>query len=259
MDRITFKQICHNRTTSWGTVMTEYMEPQIVRSIARAGFDWVWVDNEHAHHSDDKLFEVIRTAEDLGVITLLRVRQNFYAYIAHTLDMAPSGIIVPRVETPEQMREIVQAAKFPPVGQRGFGMRPSLFGRNAMTMREAVEDQQNNRILVVQLETPHAIGNIELIVEAAEGQIDALFYGPADYQMAIGKPDNFFGAEVLEGAHRLVEVAKRHNLSNGLPTGNLEAAKRWKELGFNLLTYLNDDQILSNGFAEGRKAVEELL
>lgn len=254
----TFKQICRDRSTSWGTVMTEYMEPQVVRTIARAGFDWIWVDNEHAYHSDDKLYEVIRTAEDLGVITLVRVRQSDYACIAHTLDMAPSGIIIPRVESPKQMRQIVQAAKFPPVGRRGFGMRPSLLGRNAMTMRECIEDQQNNRLLVVQLETPKAIENIENIVDAADGQIDALFYGPADYQMAVGKPDNFFGAEVLEGAQRLVEFAKQHNLSNGLPTTSIEAAKRWKDIGFNLLTYLNDDQILSNGMAEGRKAVDEL-
>ncbi len=258
MDRKTFKQICRDRAMSWGTVITEYMDPQIVRAIARAGFDWIWVDNEHAYHSDDKLYEVIRTAEDVGVITLIRVRQSDYANIAHMLDMAPSGIIVPRVESPEQMRQIVDAAKYPPVGQRGFGMRPSLFGKNEMTMGECIDDQQNNRLLVVQLETPTAIRNIDSIVDAADGQVDALFYGPADFQMAVGKPDNAFGEEVLEGAQRLVEFSKRHNLSNGLPTTSIEVAQRWKDVGFNLLTYLNDDQIVSNGFAEGRKAVEEL-
>jgi len=258
MDRKTFKTICRNRTQCWGTVMTEYMDPQVVRAIARAGFDWIWVDNEHAYHSDDKLYEVIRTAEDLGVITLVRVRQSDYANIAHTLDMAPSGIIVPRVESPKQMRQIVQAAKFPPVGGRGFGMRPSLFGKNAMTMRECVEDQQHNRLLVVQLETPKAIANIESIADAADGQVDAFFYGPADFQMAVGKPDNPFGQEVLEGAQRLVEFSKKNNLSNGLPTTSIETAKRWKDTGFNLLTYLNDDQIMSNGFADGRYAVDAL-
>lgn len=258
MDCKTFKKICHDRTLSWGVVMWEHMEPQVVRTIARAGFEWIWIDNEHAYHSNDKLYQVIRTAEDLGIISLLRVRQAEYAFIAHAMDMAPSGIIVPRVESPEQMRRIVQAAKFPPVGQRGFGMRPSLFGKNAMSMKERIQIQNEERLLIVQLETPKAIDNIDAIVDAADGQVDALFYGPSDYQMSIGKPDNPFCDEVLDGAHRLIEFSKRHNLSNGLPTTSVEVAKRWRDAGFNLLTYKSDDQFLFDAMVEGRKAVESI-
>jgi 4-hydroxy-2-oxoheptanedioate aldolase len=256
MDRKTFKQICRDRTLCWGTVMWEHMDSQVVRTLARAEFDWIWIDNEHSYHSNDKLYQVIRTAEDLGIITLLRVRQGEYPFIAHAMDMAPSGIIVPRVETPEQMRNIVQAAKFPPVGDRGFGIRPSLFGKNAMSMQERIEDMNENRLLVVQLETPKAIGNIEAIADAADGQVDALFFGPADYQMAIGKPDNPFCDEVLDGARRLIEFSKKHNLSNGLPTTSVDVAKRWREIGFNLLTYKSDDQFLFDAMVEGRKAVK---
>ena len=68
-------------------MVTEYMTPQIVRTFARAGYDWLWLDNEHSHHSYESIQEVIRTAEDLGVITLLRVTQGMYHLIARGLDM----------------------------------------------------------------------------------------------------------------------------------------------------------------------------
>jgi 2-keto-3-deoxy-L-rhamnonate aldolase RhmA len=229
-----------------------------VRTIARAGFDWIWLDNEHAYHSTDKLYNAIRTAEDLGVIALLRVRQGDYPFIAHALDMAPSGVIIPRVETPEQMRAVVDAAKYPPVGKRGFGMRPSLFGKHRISMRDRMKDQNEDRVLVVQLETPEAIGNIESIYDAADGQVNAFFFGPSDYQLAIGKLDEPFCDEVVEAARRLVAFSEKHHLSNGLPAVSVEAAQRWRDIGFNLIAYKSDDQFLFDAMVEGREAVKDI-
>ena len=119
MTRREFGQICRDRRLCWGVVLIEHMTSQVVRTMARAGYDWLWVENEHSYHSYESIYRVVRTAEDLGIITLLRVTQGEYARIAQALDMAVSGIIVPRVETSEQVRFIIDSAKYPPVGKRG--------------------------------------------------------------------------------------------------------------------------------------------
>ncbi len=134
MDITRFREICRNREVCWGVTLLEYMTPATVRAMKRAGYDWLWVDNEHAAHDYATLQEVIRCADDVGLVTLLRVANIDYARIAQALDVGVGGVIVPRIETPEQVRFVVDAAKYPPIGKRGFGMRPQLFGTNRISM-----------------------------------------------------------------------------------------------------------------------------
>ena len=85
MNRQEFREICRARRLCWGTVLLEHMTPQVVRSVARAGFDWIWIDNEHGHHAYETIYHVARTAEDLGVITMHRIPQAEYPLIAQAL------------------------------------------------------------------------------------------------------------------------------------------------------------------------------
>ncbi|MBX7259207.1 MAG: hypothetical protein K1Y02_22785 [Candidatus Hydrogenedentes bacterium] len=238
--------------------MLEHMTPPVVRTVARAGFEWLWIDNEHGHHSYETIYNVVRTAEDLGVATLLRVTQNDYAHIAQALDMAVTGIIVPRVETPEEVRQIIDFAKYPPVGKRGFGMRSSLFNKHKTTMAERLVDQNENRVVIVQLESPRAVGNLEAMLEVADGQLDGIFYGPADYQVTVGRIDNMNDPEVVAAAKHITDLSKKHGLSNGTPATSVETARHWRDLGFNLITWKSDDQLLADAAHEGREALREL-
>lgn len=258
MTRLEFKRVCRERRLCWGVVLLEHMTPMVVRTFARAGYEWLWIDNEHAHQSYETIYEAARTAEDLGVISLVRVASDEYARIAQALDMAVSGVIVPRVETPEQVRRIVDCAKYPPAGKRGFGMRASLFGERSMDMTARAKDQNDGRFLVVQLESPRAVENIEKMIEVSEGQLDAIFYGPADFQMRIGKPDCPDHPEVIGAAREITTVSAKHNLSNGVPATSLETARHWIDLGFNLITYKSDDQFLIDAAYDARESLRAL-
>jgi len=258
MTRKEFKQVCKQRRVSWGVVLLEHVTPMMARTFARAGYDWLWIDNEHAHQSYETIYEIARTAEDVGIIPLVRVTSNDYARIAQALDMAIGGIIVPRVETPEEVRHIVDCAKYPPVGKRGFGMRASLFGAHNINMRERAADQNDGRFLVIQLESPRAVDNIEKMIEVAEGQLDAIFYGPADFQMKIGCPDTPDHPDVIAAAKRITSISEKHNLSNGLPATSIETARHWRDLGFNLITYKSDEQFLADAAYDAREQLRAL-
>lgn len=238
--------------------MLEYMTPPAVRTFARAGFDWLWIDNEHGCHSYETIGHVVRTAEDVGIMSILRVTQGNYDRIAQALDMAVSGIIVPRVETPEQVRQIVDCAKYPPVGKRGFGMRASLFGKRRISMRERVADQNEMRFLFIQLESPRAVEQIEAMIEVAQGQLDGIFYGPADFQIAIGKVDSPQDPEVVAAARHITSISGKHQLSNGVPATTLETARHYRKLGFNLITFKSDDQFMADGAYDGVAALRDI-
>ena len=258
MTRTEFKKVCRERRLCWGVVMLEHVTPMMVRTFARAGYEWLWIDNEHAHQSYETIYEVTRTAEDVGIASIVRVTSNDYARIAQALDMAVTGIIVPRVETPEEVRHIVDCAKYPPAGKRGFGMRSGLFGAHKINMRDRAKDQNETRFLAVQLESPRAVENIEKMIEVAQGQLDAIFYGPADFQIVIGAPDTPDHPDVIAAARHITSVSAKHNLSNGTPAVSIETAKKWRDLGFNLITYKSDDQFLADAAYEAREQLRTL-
>ena len=116
MDRVQLKSCCKTRRICWGTVVLEYTVPHTVRTFAQAGYEWLWLDLEHNAIGIETVLELVRTAQDVGIATIVRVPQAEYAHIARTLDTGVDGIMVPRVETPEQMRTSWIVAKFPPVG-----------------------------------------------------------------------------------------------------------------------------------------------
>ncbi|MCC6794344.1 MAG: hypothetical protein IT366_04440 [Candidatus Hydrogenedentes bacterium] len=258
MTRQEFKKVARERRLCWGVVMLEHITPMMVRTFARAGYEWLWIDNEHGHQSYESLYNAIRTAEDVGIASILRVTSADYSLIAQAMDMAPTGIIVPRVETPEQVRHIIDCAKYPPIGKRGFGMRASLFGEHKINMRDRAADQQDTRFLAIQLESPRAVDNLDKIIEVAQGQLDGIFYGPADFQMVIGAPDQPEHPDVIAAAKLISSVSAKHNLSNGTPATSIATAKRWIELGFNMLTYKSDEQFLADAAYEAREELRAL-
>lgn len=256
MDRDTFKTICRERRTSWGTVLMEHMRPHVVRTMARAGYDWLWIDNEHSCHSYETFIELARTARDVGIMSFVRVAQKDYALIARALDLAVDGIIVPRLETPEDVRHVIDCAKYPPIGKRGFGFRSTHLGKRRATMAERIEDQNERRFLFFQIESRLGMENLDAMLDTAEDHIDGVFFGPADFQMDLGRPDTPEDPGLAAAAKRCAAACEARNLSNGLPVGSVEEAKRWRGYGFNLIAAGNDDLFMFSGAADTREALE---
>jgi 2-keto-3-deoxy-L-rhamnonate aldolase RhmA len=258
MDRISFKEICRSRRLCWGTGLMEYVTPQSVRTLHRAGFDWLWIESEHAPQSYVAVQEAVRTANDLGMMSILRVTDTDYPLIAQAYDMGVSGIIVPRVESPEQARAVVDYAKYPPVGKRGFGIRPGVWNRTNMTMDERLDDQNNARFLFIQVESPHAVGQIEAILDVTDDQIDCVIFGPADFQVAVGKPDMPDLPELDAAARHVAEVCRERGVSNGVPVGNVDGARTWIDRGYNLISVGYDEGYLTQAATTMRNSLREL-
>ena len=258
MDRHEFGAICKSRKLAWGTWITEFMTPHTIRTMARAGFDWLWLDNEHFQRTYETIQEVIHTSDQVGIISLLRVTQLDYALIAGALDMGVHGIIVPRVETAGQVREIVDCAKYPPVGKRGFGLRTTIFPHDRVTMTERIEDQNDHRFLIIQVESVRGVENIEAMLDEADGQIDAVFFGPDDFQMDIGKPDTPDAPELDAATRRIGEVCKERGISAGAPANTIDDTRLWIDRGFNLICYRSDHFFMAGAASRSIRQLREL-
>ena len=96
-----------------GTMVTEFRSPGLSQMLANAGFDFISVDMEHSCFSLETVTEHIVGARAAGISSIVRIpEKGIYHLISKVLDSGAQGIIVPQVDTPEDVRFVVQAAKF---------------------------------------------------------------------------------------------------------------------------------------------------
>jgi 4-hydroxy-2-oxoheptanedioate aldolase len=147
------------------------------RLIARVGFPWLTVDLEHSPIDWSQAGMLFGAIADAGCVPLARVPQGSHDYIKRVLDGGAMGIIVPMVNTVEQAREAIAAAKYPPVGNRSLG--GTLHALNYAASAGDYYKQANDEILVVlQTESPEGVENAEEIYSLPG--VDAIFVGPND-------------------------------------------------------------------------------
>src|SRR6516162_8507723 len=98
------------------------LESASVTEMAVAlGLDWVVIDAEHGHLDWKEILEHVRAAVRSDTVALVRVAELNPALVKRALDVGADGVVVPLVETAEQLRQAVSFARYPPDGVRGMG------------------------------------------------------------------------------------------------------------------------------------------
>lgn len=218
-----------------------YPSPGVVERIG-ADWDWIWLDGQHGQIGYSEMLQLVRACDLVQRPAFVRVPGHEAGPIGLALDMGATGVIVPCVDTPEQARSLVDAAKFPPRGKRSYGGRRPIDFRGRNYSGTANDDT----ILVLQIETPQAIDNAEQI--AAVPGVDALFLGPDDIMLRRGfRMDVPRTKETLSADMEAVIAACRKHGKFGVMVGfGAEMLGLCVQMGFNLIVSGGDVPFLAN-------------
>ncbi len=194
--------------------------PESVELLALAGFDFVVLDMEHAPLDVPTVHRLLGVGRALGLPTLVRVPDRGASTISRVLDSGASGVLVPHVDTVADATAMVAAARFPPVGARGYGptVRAGAWGADVPGYRAAAA----KAVVVPQLESEAAV-TAAAEIGAVHG-LDAIFVGPADLAVATGLDP---GSAALDALLRSADdAAARAGVPIGTAVGDLAAARR---------------------------------
>ena len=181
---------------------------EIVRIAKTAGFGVVWVDLEHSSISEDCAVQIVATAVDLGLEGWVRVSERDYGVIGRLLDGGATGIIAPRVETAAEARQIVDAARFPPRGQRSQIANLPQVGYRRMPAAELMQAADRATTVHILLESARGIGNADEI--AAVDGVDMLHVGLNDLSVDLGHVGNLRHPDILTACKQVIAAAHRH-------------------------------------------------
>lgn len=165
--------------------------------------------------------------------------------IPGALDSGAHGIIVPLLYTADDATRLVASAKFPPMGQRGFGSPfPMPCFCPSLTASEYLTQANSSLLTIVQIETASALENVDAI--AAVQGIDVLFVGPFDLGNNIGRPivDGVMHQELHDAIGRVLRASEAAGKKAGIFCTSGEQARRYAEMGFSMVSCATDMHVL---------------
>ncbi|MDT0510230.1 HpcH/HpaI aldolase/citrate lyase family protein [Novosphingobium sp. MMS21-SN21R] len=221
--------------------------PYTAEICARAGFDWLLFDGEHAPNTAQTLLAQLQAVSAFPVAAVARVPQGEPVSIKQYLDIGFSTLLVPMIDNADHARAVVSACRFPPLGIRGVASatsRASGFGSIPDYLARAHERVS----LIAQVESRAALSAIDDI--AAVDGIDALFIGPADLAASLGHLGNPRHPEVQDA----ISHAKSRIDAAGKPAGifalSVEDADARMAQGFAFLSVGTDIGLLTRGSSD---------
>jgi len=210
-------------------------DPYFVEMMADLGFDWLLIDMEHIPLSQENLRTMLMACKGSESTIVVRVSLNSRNYIQAALDLGAQGVMVPMVNSAADAARAVQFARYPPLGERGFGpMRAGQYGKTDAHYRKTANQEI---LLFVQIETPKAVQNTPEISQVKG--IDGLYIGNGD--LANFMNDGQAGsAAVQKVVDDLIALAHGSSLPIGLPTWSPAEYTRYSQSGAQLLTIGSD-------------------
>jgi 2-keto-3-deoxy-L-rhamnonate aldolase RhmA len=218
--------------------------PFFVRYAAHHRYDGIWFDLEHRAMTDREVQAILALCHACDIDCMVRPptleRTRIYRY----LEDGAAGFMVPFVSDAATARHVVEAAKFPPLGNRGIdgaGLDAD-FGIAAWAPGSTyTEDANRETFIVAQIETCQALDQVEEI--AAVPGIDLLFVGPADLRHRLASASS---TVTLEAAvERVAAAARRHHKAWGLPAGSAENLKRYHQMGAQMVPWGGDFALMN--------------
>lgn len=223
-----------------------------IECLGFTGLDYVVIDMEHSPVTAEGTNHYIVAARSAGLAPFVRVDGVSRSPILKVLDAGAQAVIVPCVETLDQVRQLVEYAKFAPLGSRGFCPTRDGGWGYAEHAAGSIEDymQISNRetLLILQCETLGCLDNIEMIT-SIDG-VDGILIGPFDLSIALGKPARFDDPEVKDAFGRILNACKATGKMCMIFAGSAEAAKKYYTEGFDSVAVGLDTGIYVSSYRE---------
>lgn len=218
-----------------GAMWVSLGSPTVAELMVQDGCDAILFDLQHGLWTRPTLEAAIGMTRGKAV-PLVRPQDDSYFAIGNALDSGALGVIVPMVESAEQAKRIVAAAKYPPEGRRSFGgIRP------AIDWKKAVPRTNAGVFVAAMIETAKGVENAAEI--AAMPGIDMLFIGPSDLSLSTGTfPD--FGPQHEAAVQSVLQAAKKAGKACGLFTPNVTLAADRRLQGFQFVVLAYDQDLL---------------
>ncbi len=246
MNRLKVIKQIREKLHSGGHSIGSWMQiphPSIAEIMGHAGYDWVAVDMEHGAISVHQLPDLFRALELGNTLPLVRLAHGHYKDCKQALDAGAAGVIVPMIESAEQLREVRDATRWPPAGNRGVAFsRANLFGKDFNSYIEEAKQP----LLIAMIEHIDAINELDDILEV-EG-LDAILIGPYDLSASMDLTAQFNHPEFSKAMKDIKSKSELAKIPCGVHvvTPSVDDLQEKLDDGYRFIAYSIDSVFLNH-------------
>ena len=184
---------------------TSLGHPSITEVFTRAGLDFIGIDLEHSTISQEQAQRIIAAAHAGGAACLPRVASHNGEQIRRLLDSGADGVIVPNVSSAAEVERLVSWCKYPPVGQRSYGVaRAQGYGCD---FDEYIRTWNERSALIIQIESVEAVDVVETLV--SHTAVDGAMIGPYDISGSLGLPGQLDHPRVMAACAKVLDACRK--------------------------------------------------
>lgn len=193
-------------------------DPQLAELFGIAGFDYYMLDAEHGLIDPAQAVNVIRACERTNITPLVRIGPKDPKLVLQYLDAGMMGIMMPGLETVEEVKMLVDAVKYAPLGRRGLGFsRASGHMSYTSNAPDYINFSNEQTMVIIQFEDDKLLEKLPALCAVAG--LDACIIGPRDLSLAMGFPDGPHHPEVQSAIDNAIRILRNAGITAGMTAG----------------------------------------
>ena len=189
-----------------GTMVTTFASADLPKILARCGFDFFVVDCEHGSFTTREVADMLAVARAIGLPGVVRIPELRREHVLKFLEMGAEGLLLPNTESAEQAQQLVDWAKYAPMGHRGVSLNRPHTDFEKVDGRTYMEQSNRGTVLMAQIESREGVEHVAEIM-AVDG-IDLALIGPNDMSQDYGLLGQYTHPEMEAAFAQAITEAK---------------------------------------------------
>ncbi|MBA8819130.1 2,4-dihydroxyhept-2-ene-1,7-dioic acid aldolase [Ochrobactrum sp. P6BS-III] len=215
-------------------------EPLTVEILAHTAFDAVTLDMQHGGHDEASVLRSVGLILNAGKPPVVRIPVGRFDMASRALDFGAQAVIAPMINSAEDARKFAAAMKYPPVGERSWGVFRPNADYGTPGSNDYLTTANQDTLAFAMIETRDAYDALDAILDVRG--IDGVFVGPADFSIAWsnGREANPNSDAIVEPISNIARKAAAAGKIAGIYSPSPEFARRYIPLGFRFVTVSNE-------------------
>jgi 4-hydroxy-2-oxoheptanedioate aldolase len=263
MNGTRIREKLHRGECVYGTHIVSLMNPVAAAMTATLPMDFAFICTEHMPIDHTEVSMMCQYYAARGISPVVRVPcsdATSPSAINRAIDGGAQGIVVPYVETVQEVQRAVAATKYRPI--KGELMRQVIAGEKRLPDKTIAFLERFNaeNYLIIGIESVTAIDNLEELVSTAG--VDGVFLGPHDITVSMGIPEEYENPQFIDTVEDVIKRCRACSVGVGLHTALFrlkdQTLRRLIDAGLNWLINGADITIMRDAMSAQLRRLRQL-